>query len=138
MSRPLFAQVNLAALRANLAQVRTRAPQTQVLAVVKAALRSVYGEEVVATQVSGYYLALEMTRVYGGMMIAIPPEQWQVFGKLDGKGMAGLLRDLAGRIKLAKYRKQTRKPKKPAPKRIHDPQQPHVAISELLAQRKKR
>ncbi len=108
-----------------------------VLAVVKAALRSVHGEEVVETQVSGYYLALEMTRVHGGMMIAIPPEYWQVFGELDGKGMAGLLRDLAGRMKLAKYRKQTRKPKKPAPKRIHDPQQPHVATSELLAQRKK-
>ena len=36
MARPLFAQVNLAALRANLAQVRHRAPKTQVLAVVKA------------------------------------------------------------------------------------------------------
>jgi alanine racemase len=36
MARPLFAQVNLAALRANLAQVRIRAPKTQVLAVVKA------------------------------------------------------------------------------------------------------
>ena len=36
MARPLFSQVNLAALRANLAQVRERAPKTQVLAVVKA------------------------------------------------------------------------------------------------------
>jgi alanine racemase len=36
MARPLFAQVNIAALRANLAQVRVRAPKTQVLAVVKA------------------------------------------------------------------------------------------------------
>jgi alanine racemase len=36
MSRPLYAQVNLSALRGNLAQVRARAPETQVLAVVKA------------------------------------------------------------------------------------------------------
>jgi alanine racemase len=36
MARPLFAQINLAALRGNLAQVRERAPNTQVLAVVKA------------------------------------------------------------------------------------------------------
>lgn len=36
MARPLFAQINLSALRANLAQVRERAPKTQVLAVVKA------------------------------------------------------------------------------------------------------
>lgn len=107
-----------------------------VLAVVKAALRSVHGEEVVETQVSSYYLALEMTRVYGGMMIAIPPEHWQVFRVLDGTGMARLLRQLAKQMKLTKYRKQTRKPKKPAPKRVHDPEQPHVATSELLAQRK--
>jgi alanine racemase len=36
MSRPILAQVNLAALRANLARVRERAPGAQVLAVVKA------------------------------------------------------------------------------------------------------
>jgi len=36
MTRPLYAQVNLSALRGNLAQVRARAPETQVLAVVKA------------------------------------------------------------------------------------------------------
>ena len=36
MARPLYAQVNLAALRSNLARVRERAPGTQVLAVVKA------------------------------------------------------------------------------------------------------
>jgi alanine racemase len=36
MTRPIYAQVNLSALRANLAQVRTRAPDTQVFAVVKA------------------------------------------------------------------------------------------------------
>ena len=36
MSRPLYAQINLAALRNNLAKVREKAPGTQVLAVVKA------------------------------------------------------------------------------------------------------
>jgi alanine racemase len=36
MARPLYAQINLAALRANLARVREKAPGTQVLAVVKA------------------------------------------------------------------------------------------------------
>src|SRR5439155_1519283 len=36
MSRPLIAQVNLSALRANLAKARERAPGAQVLAVVKA------------------------------------------------------------------------------------------------------
>src|SRR3982751_6698584 len=36
MARPLYAEVNLAALRANLALVRRSAPDAQVLAVVKA------------------------------------------------------------------------------------------------------
>jgi alanine racemase len=36
MARPLYAQINLAALQANLARVRERAPGAQVLAVVKA------------------------------------------------------------------------------------------------------
>ena len=36
MARPLYAQLNLAALRANLRRVREHAPNTQVLAVVKA------------------------------------------------------------------------------------------------------
>jgi alanine racemase len=36
MARPLYAQINLAALRSNLARARTLAPGTQVLAVVKA------------------------------------------------------------------------------------------------------
>src|SRR3954468_23460305 len=36
MSRPLVAQINLAALQANLARAREKAPGTQVLAVVKA------------------------------------------------------------------------------------------------------
>ena len=36
MARPLYAQINLAALRANLARAREQAPGTQVLAVVKA------------------------------------------------------------------------------------------------------
>jgi alanine racemase len=36
MPRPLYAQLNLTALQSNLAQVRSRAPNSQVLAVVKA------------------------------------------------------------------------------------------------------
>ena len=36
MARPLFAQINLAALRANLARARAAAPGAKVLAVVKA------------------------------------------------------------------------------------------------------
>ena len=36
MSRPLLAQINLSALRSNVRKARERAPNTQLLAVVKA------------------------------------------------------------------------------------------------------
>ncbi len=45
------------------------------MSVIHAALRSVHGEEMVEENLSGYYLALEISQVYHGMMIAIPPER---------------------------------------------------------------
>lgn len=108
-----------------------------VLAVVKAALRSVHGEDTVEEEVSGYYLALELTRMYAGMMIAIPEEHWEVFQGMSQQQMVRLLRQLAEKMVLARYRKHRRLPKKPAPKRIHEKDRPHVATAELLEERKR-
>jgi hypothetical protein len=109
-----------------------------VLAVVKAALRSVHGETKIENEVSGYYLALEISRMYAGMMVAIPEEHWEVFQRCSRKEMACLLRKLAKGMELARYRKQRRSPKKPAPERTYDKNHPHVATSQLLEERKKR
>ncbi len=46
-----------------------------VLAVVKAALRAEHGEETIEKELSGYYLAGNITRTYDGMMIALPEEE---------------------------------------------------------------
>ena len=54
-----------------------------VLAVVKAALRSVHGEEKIANEVSGYYLAGHLGRTYDGMMIAVPEEHWHIFQSMS-------------------------------------------------------
>ncbi|NLY02046.1 MAG: transposase [Rhodopirellula sp.] len=43
------------------------------ISVIKAALRSVHGTDKVEEHVSGYYLSLEISKTYTGMMIAIPP-----------------------------------------------------------------
>lgn len=109
-----------------------------VLAVVKGALRSVHGEGKVEAEVSGYYLALEMSRVYGGMMVAIPAAYWVVFQGLSQGQMVRLLRELAGKLVLSKYQKHPRKPKRPSPQRTYEKDKPHVATSELLDQRKQR
>ena len=109
-----------------------------VLAVVKAALRSVHGEAKVEKEVSGYYLALEIAHIYAGMMVAIPEEHWQVFQQFSHKDMVCLLRKLAKGMNLERYGKQHRSPKKPTPKRTYDKDHPHVATSKLLEERKRR
>ena len=106
-----------------------------VIAVIKASLRTVHGSENVEQNVSGYYIALEISSTYGGMMIAVPEEHWSVFRDQTPTRIAAVLKKLAANAKLAKYQKHPRGPKKPKPKRIAG-NSPHVATSRILEQRK--
>jgi IS4 transposase len=106
-----------------------------ILAVLKAALRQVRGAAVIDTQLSGYYVADEVSGTYRGMMIAIPPPEWQVFRQLTVPELADLLLDLARKVPLARFRKHPRGPKKPRPPRPFDPKHPHQATAKLLAAR---
>ena len=108
-----------------------------VLAVVKGALRAVHGEEKVQNEVSGYYMALEWALVYPGMMIALPPEQWAVFGTMSAKELAGHLRGWAAKINLLKIKKAPRrKPTKNKTARIKD-KGPHLSTARLHEDAKK-
>jgi hypothetical protein len=107
------------------------------LAVVKASLRAVHGVRKVQEEVSSYYLAEEVSGTYRGMMIAMPAEQWEVFRELSVSQLAGVLQELAGRVRLAAFRKHPRGPKKASPKRRSDPKKTHVSTARILAQRKK-
>jgi hypothetical protein len=108
-----------------------------VLAVVKAAMRVVHGEEKVQIEVSGYYVALEWALVYAGMMIALPAEGWEVFGTMPAKDLAGLLRDWAAKINMLKIKKAPpRKPTKNKTERIKD-KSPHLSTARLLEEAKK-
>jgi IS4 transposase len=108
-----------------------------VLGVVKAALRSAHGDEAVE-EVSGYYLADEVAGTHRGMMIAIPADEWVVFAGLTASAMAGVLRRLAAKVRLEKFRKHRRGPKRPQPKRVSGAKVSHVSTAKLLAERKKR
>lgn len=103
-----------------------------VLAVVKAALRSVHGETKIANEVSGYYLAGHLERTYEGMMIAVPEAHWVIFLKMNAETFNQTLLDLAKKVNLAKFKKHRRGPKKPQPKRSYDPKRPHVSTARLL------
>jgi hypothetical protein len=103
-----------------------------VLALVKAALRSVHGEQKIADEVSGYYLAGHLERTYDGMMIAIAEEEWCLFQEMSPQRFIQTLQQLARNVDLAKFRKHKRGPKKPRQKRTQNSKQPHVSTARLL------
>ncbi|HMB04692.1 MAG TPA: transposase [Isosphaeraceae bacterium] len=108
-----------------------------VLSTLKAALRSVHGEEVVAEEVSGYYVADEIQMTHRGMMIAIPEDEWVVFHDLTPRELAGVLVQLAAAVRLPKYQKHPRGPKKPKPKKQSGAKIKHVATAKILTARQK-
>lgn len=107
-----------------------------VLAVVKAALRRAHGVERIEQTLSSYYLANEMANVTEALTTVLDPEDWAVFQTLSMAAMAAWLLELASQVNLRKYRKHPRGPKKPPPKRKHDPQRPHVSVARILTERK--
>jgi IS4 transposase len=108
-----------------------------VLAVLKAALRAVHGEKKVQEEVSGYYMALEWSMVYAGMMIALPASEWEVFGRMSSQELAGYLHEWASKINLERIKKaRPRKPTKTRTPRIKD-KSPHVSTARLLDQVKR-
>src|SRR3954465_12201117 len=102
---------------------------------VKAALRSVHGEEKVAEEVSGYYVADEIQMTHRGMMIAIPEDEWAVFHDLPPEELAEVLVRLARAVALPKFRKHPRGPKKPKPKKQSGAKIKHVATAKILEAR---
>ena len=109
-----------------------------VLSVVKGALRGEYGTEKVQEEFSDYLMADDIARVREGMMIAIEEEQWAVFGTVTVEELVEVLRQLARNVRLSKYKKCKRGPKKPPDKRKYNKKHPHVATSKLLAGRREK
>jgi len=106
-----------------------------VVSALKAALRAVHGDEVVQKAVSGYYLSLELSQTYDGMMIAIPASQWKGFETLTPADLAHELKALAVHANLRRYRKHPRSPKKPPPKKSKRQNGEHVSTAKLIATR---
>ena len=106
------------------------------VSVIKAALRREHGRERINNGVSGYYLCLEIRQTYDGMMVAIPAPHWKVYGRMSAQEFAAFLRDAAGRVKLSRYKKHSRGPKKPPPKKPKYKNGGHVSTAKLIATRK--
>ena len=108
-----------------------------ILCVIKSALASVHGADVLEKQVSGYYVADEISATYRGMMIAIDYDRWVVFQQMTPTKLVNVLKALAANVKLSAFRKHPRGPKKPQPKRISCKNTPHVSTAKIIARRKK-
>lgn len=100
------------------------------VAVIKAALRAVQGDP--AEEMSGYYLALEIQQTSDGMMVAIPPSEWERLGRMTVKQFGKLLRKMAEHVDLSLYRKSGRGPKKPPPKKSRYKNGGHVSTHKRL------
>jgi IS4 transposase len=107
---------------------------SNAVALIKGALRAAHGEKK-ADELSGYYLALEIEQTREGMLVALPPVQWQVFWGLGPTEFAALLKEMARHADLPRYKKSKRGPKKKPPRRTRYQNGGHVSTHKLLQQR---
>ena len=107
-----------------------------VLRLTRAALGAVHGAEKIEREVSSYYLAQELTKVFTGMAIALPPEEWEADGRMTPAELAGQLRQWAQQAPRWRYQKHPRGPQKPRPKSRSGAKISHVATARLLANMK--
>lgn len=89
-------------------------------------------EEPVSPTLSTYYLAHQIAATFLALLTLTASEDWRFIGMLSPAEFAQWLRDTAAHIDIRKYRKTPRGPKKPPPKKSHDPKRPHFSTQRLL------
>jgi hypothetical protein len=108
-----------------------------LLGVIKGALCAVHGETKLKDEVSNYQLTNEISGVYRGMMIALPAEEWESFQTMTVPALSKFLLQLARQIRLERFEKFPRGPKKEQPKKKSAKFQ-HVSTAKLLAEARKK
>lgn len=103
-----------------------------ILATLRAALGSVHGVEKIQAGLSDFYLVDEVQSTYRGMMIAIAPVHWQIFGTLPRSAFAQLLQQLATGVNLKRFMKSPRGVKKKRKPLIVDCKHRHLSTARLL------
>ena len=107
------------------------------LSVTKWAIEGEHPESIQREQLSGYYLAGAVSADYGGMMIALPADEWtDRFGSLTPPQFAAHLRSCAQHVRPDTFRKNVRGPKRPRPKRSSGAINHHVSTARLIAEQK--
>lgn len=109
-----------------------------VLATVKAALRGTHQGVNVDEELSEYFVAEELAGTYRGMMIALPEAKWKHLADMSDPVFVAWLVKVAKRVRLDRYPKSRRGPKKPRQRRTRYAKAKHVATSRLMADAKKK
>ena len=108
------------------------------VALALAAVGREHGRQTVRDEVSMYYLSLEIRQTWDGMQAAVPARHWRILATQSDEAFAATLRELAGRMNLARYRKHARGPKKKPPDKATYKNGGHVSTAKLLAERTSR
>ena len=106
-------------------------------AVARAALRSAHGVEVIEEQLSDYHLLTHVAQAHVGLEIAVDSTAWIPYQRLTSPQLAEELLRLSQQVRLARYPKTKRGPKKPRPARKSGHRNHHVATARLLAKQPK-
>jgi IS4 transposase len=106
-----------------------------VISVILAALRAAHGEATVNEEVSIYYLCDEVAATYRGLAIAVDAAYWSKnYATLTPVRLARELVRIAEHVKLSRYRKHKRGPKKPV-EPMDKKRRNHVSTARVLAKR---
>ncbi len=106
-----------------------------IFSTIRAALSSEYGEKTVEEELSCYYLADEIEMTYRGMDIAIDEEEWHAFRTITPTQFVRWLKQLVRNVKMSKFKKHPRGPKKKKEKPKRDPKITHVSTARMIANR---
>jgi IS4 transposase len=107
-------------------------------AVVKASLRAAHGTEAITEKLSDYHLLNDVAATYVGMDIAVPDECWEAYRVMPLGTFAKAMTKLAHRVKLTRYPKKKRGPKKPQPEKKSGSRNHHIATDRPLAKRRRK
>lgn len=102
-----------------------------ILSVVLTAMGS--GQDCDADEISIYYVCEEIGHAYRGLDFVLDPKDWTAaYAGLTAAQLASVLKRLTTYVKLSRYRKHKRGPKKPPPK-MNKTKRPHVSTAKILA-----
>jgi hypothetical protein len=88
--------------------------------------------ETVSDTMSTYYIGQEIASTFLALFLLTAQHEWAFLHSCSSNEFAQWLRQVASNVRVKKYKKHSRGPKKPPQKIPYDSKQPHVSTKKLL------